>query len=127
MHSAVPPPYRLNAIFAAMVVATAALMLFVVPLVLLPHAPLAAGIAVLLLALVTPFITAVQHEAIHGRLSGRPATNDRMGRIIAISSGVSFDVVRFGHLAHHRSNRHALDRPDVIEPGQSTFFAGAKY
>lgn len=120
-------PYRLNAAFAATVVVTGVLMLFAVPLVLLPHSPLAAGIAVVLLALATPFNTAVQHEAIHGRLSGRPALNDRMGRIIAVCSGVSFDVVRFGHLAHHRSNRHAFDRPDVIEPGQSAFIAAIKY
>ena len=120
-------PYRLNALFAAAVVTVAALMLFVVPLLLLPQAPVLAGIVIVLLMLATPFNTAVLHEAIHGRLAGRPVLNDRMGRVIAICSGVSFDVVRFGHLAHHRSNRHVLDRPDVIEPGQSALSAGLKY
>jgi fatty acid desaturase len=38
-----------------------------------------------------------------------------MGRALAASFGVAFEVVRFGHLSHHRFNRHALDRPDVLE------------
>jgi fatty acid desaturase len=127
MHVVDAPPYRLNALFAATVVAIGVMQLFVVPLTLLPQAPLWAAVVVVLLALATPFKTAVLHEAIHGRLSLRAPRNDLMGRAIAICAGVSFDVVRFGHLAHHRSNRHALDRPDVIEPGQSALGAGLKY
>jgi len=122
-----PPPYRLNAAFAATVVALAGLQLFVLPLALLSHAPLWAGVLMLLISLATPFNTAVLHEAIHGRIARRAAWNDRVGRALGICAGVSLDVVRFGHLAHHRSNRHALDRPDVIEPGQSPISAGIKY
>src|SRR3974390_536865 len=111
-----PPPYRLNATFATLVVALSGILLFVVPAVLLPQSPLAACSLVALIALATPFATAVLHEAIHGRLALNAVRNDAMGRAIAIGAGVSFDVVRFGHLAHHRSNRHALDRPGVMEP-----------
>lgn len=127
MHDVAHPPYRLNAIFAAICVAIGVALLFIVPLALLPQAPIWACVLVALIALATPFNTAVLHEAIHGRLALNGVQNDQMGRIIAICSGVSFDVVRFGHLAHHRSNRHALDRPDVIEPGQSAIGAGLKY
>jgi fatty acid desaturase len=122
-----PPPYRLNAAFAATVVALAGLQLFVVPLALLPQAPLWAGVVVVLISLATPFNTAVLHEAIHGRLARVPGHNDRAGRLLAICAGVAFDVVRFGHLSHHRFNRHALDRPDIIEPGQNALAASLRY
>ncbi len=127
MQQAATPPYALNATFAAAVIALGGTLLFVVPLALLPAWPAVAGIMVALIALATPFCTAVLHEAIHGRLALNAVRNDSMGRAVAICAGVSFDVVRFGHLAHHRSNRHALDRPDVIEPGQSALGAGLKY
>jgi len=127
MQDVATPPYTLNAIFAAAVVAFGGVLLFVVPLALLPLQPLTASVVVALIALATPFATAVLHEAIHGRLALNAVRNDYMGRAIAICAGVSFDVVRFGHLAHHRSNRHALDRPDVIEPGQSALGAGLRY
>lgn len=127
MRDMAAPPYRLNITFAATCVATGVVLLLVVPLALLPQAPGWAGFLVALVALATPFNTAVLHEAIHGRLALNAVRNDRMGRMIAICVGVSFDVVRFGHLAHHRSNRHALDRPDVIEPGQRALAAGVKY
>ncbi len=127
MQQVAAPPYPLNATFAAAVIVLGGTLLLVVPLALLPASPVAAGILVALIVLATPFCTAVLHEAIHGRLALNAMRNDAMGRAIAICAGVSFDVVRFGHLAHHRSNRHALDRPDVIEPGQSALSAGLKY
>ena len=127
MHDFAPPPYRLNAALAATAFVLAVLMLCAVPLVLLPQAPVTAGVLVALLALATPFNTAVLHEAIHGRIAKKSAWNDRIGRALGICSGVSFEVVRFAHLTHHRFNRHALDRPDVIEPGQSPIGAGLKY
>jgi fatty acid desaturase len=127
MNETAAPPYRLNAAFAATVIALAVVQLFVVPLVLLPQAPVVAMAAVGLIALATPFATAVLHEAIHGRLDRQADRNDFLGRALAVCAGVSFDVVRFGHLSHHRFNRHALDRPDVIEPGASALGAGIKY
>jgi fatty acid desaturase len=66
-------------------------------------------------ALLTPFHAALLHEAIHSKLMKGERANRMAGRLLAICFGVAFEVVRYGHLAHHRFNRHALDRPDVLD------------
>jgi fatty acid desaturase len=120
-------PYRLNAALFAVALALAVTQLIAVPLLLLPHAPWIAAIVIALIALATPFHSALMHEAIHGRFAEDPRRNDRAGRTLAILSAVAFDAMRFGHMSHHRYNRHALDRPDVIEPGQSRFRSAINY
>ncbi len=126
MDGVAAPPYRTNAWLAAAALALPAATLVLAPLLVLPLSPFAAGLLVAAAALATPFATAVLHEAVHSRLAPG-AWNDRIARILAVGSGVSFDVLRFGHLTHHRFNRHALDRPDVIEPGQNAWRAAAMY
>lgn len=59
---------------------------------------------------------ATLHEAMHGQLMAQPADNRRAGRFLAVLWGSSFRMLRFGHLMHHRFNRHALDRPDCFDP-----------
>jgi fatty acid desaturase len=59
---------------------------------------------------------ATLHEAIHGQLFAGAEINRRAGRILAILWGSSFRLLRFGHLMHHRFNRHKLDRPDSYDP-----------
>src|SRR6185369_7808881 len=58
---------------------------------------------------------ALLHEAIHGQLHPDQVVNRRLGRIMACLFGSSFRLLRFGHLMHHRFNRHRLDRPDVYD------------
>ncbi|HEY4140631.1 MAG TPA: fatty acid desaturase [Pseudolabrys sp.] len=70
-----------------------------------------------LLSLTTPLQRALLHEAIHSRLAPRRGWNTFLGRALATTSGISFDANRLGHMTHHRFARHALDRPDIIEPG----------
>jgi fatty acid desaturase len=126
----VAAPYSANMLLTALAAVSVLIQLFFAPLVLLPQAPVFAIVAVLLLALGTPLNRALLHEAIHGRLARRRNWNDIFGRTLAVSSGVAFDAMRFGHLAHHRFPRHELDRADVIEPGKSgvvswlSFYAG---
>lgn len=62
---------------------------------------------------------ATLHEAIHGQLLARADSNRRAGRLLAILWGSSFRLLRFGHLMHHRFNRHKLDRPDSYDPTAS--------
>jgi fatty acid desaturase len=121
------PPYRLNAALAGAALALATIELVTVPLVLLPGYAGIAVLAVCLTAGATPFKGALVHEAIHGRLLAAPRRNDLLGRALAVTSGVAFDVLRFGHLAHHRFNRHALDRPDVIPGGRGPMMARIAY
>lgn len=61
---------------------------------------------------------ATLHEAIHGQLLTGAGANRRAGRVLAILWGSSFRLLRFGHLMHHRFNRHALDRPDCYDPAR---------
>jgi fatty acid desaturase len=120
-------PHRINVQLTVLALAAVLLQLVVVPLYLLPQAPVVAVVAVLLLSLSTPLNRALLHEAIHGRLARRRNWNDILGRSLAVGSGVAFDAMRFGHLAHHRFPRHELDRADVIEPGKSRIVAGLSY
>ena len=112
-------PYRINVQLTVLALAVGLFQLVVIPLFFLPQAPALASAVVLLLSLATPLNRALLHEAIHGRLARRRNWNDRLGRALAVSSGIAFDAIRFGHLAHHRFPRHALDRADVIEPGEN--------
>jgi fatty acid desaturase len=71
-------------------------------------------------ALVSNGFWALQHEAIHNLFAVDQATNRRAGRIMSILFGSSFRVLRFGHLMHHRFNRHPLDCPDVFDPATTS-------
>ncbi|HJQ55410.1 MAG TPA: fatty acid desaturase [Vineibacter sp.] len=106
---------RLNVGLSLAVLAVAVTAHLVVPLVVLPYSGVAAaallGVAVLLM----PLHGALLHEAVHGRLLAGERANRLIGRLLAVTGGVGFEIVRYGHLAHHRYNRHALDRPDVLE------------
>ncbi len=106
---------RLNAGLCAAALGLSATALLIVPLLLLPQAPFVATTIVIVTALLTPFHAALLHEAIHGKLLKGERANRTAGRLLAVCFGVAFEVVRYGHLAHHRFNRHALDRPDVLE------------
>jgi fatty acid desaturase len=129
--NSVIPPYRINILLTATAFAIAAIQLLVVPILLMPESGveadlLAISIAVLL-SLTTPFNRALLHEAIHGRLVRRRDWNTRLGRALAIGSGISFDAIRLGHMTHHRFPRHALDRADVIEPGMNPVAATIRF
>ena len=112
------PPYRLNAALTVLALGVVGCVLLVVPLGILPRWPEAVAWAVILAALVvTPLHSALLHEAIHGRLFATASANRWGGRALAVAIGVSFEVIKFGHLTHHRFNRHELDRPDVLDDG----------
>src|SRR6185369_8520147 len=68
------------------------------------------------IALVSNGFWALQHEAIHNLFAADQAVNRRAGRQMAVLFGSSFRILRFGHLMHHRVNRHPLDRPDSYDP-----------
>jgi fatty acid desaturase len=107
--------HRLNVGLCVVALALSGTALFVVPLVVLPYSTAAAVALLALAVLATPFHGALLHEAIHGKLLAGERTNRTVGRALSTCFGVAFEVVRYGHLAHHRFNRHALDRPDVLE------------
>ncbi len=120
-------PFRLNLLLTALALAATVLQLAVVPIFVLPYSPVLAAVFVVLVALSTPLNRALLHEAIHGRLARGRTWNDRLGRALAVTSGIAFDAIRFGHLAHHQYPRHALDRADVIEPDTNRVVAWLYY
>lgn len=127
----VNPPYRVNVVLAVVALVIAAIQLVVVPLLLSPESGLEADLLAILIAvllsLTTPFVRALLHEAIHSRLASGRGWNTFFGRALAITSGISFDANRLGHMTHHRFPRHALDRADVIEPGANPVSTTVKF
>ena len=87
------------------------------------------GNTLLLIAIVllTPLHWGLAHESFHGGLSRDAARNRVCGRLLGWFLCMSWDLIRFGHLMHHDSNRHLLDRPEVLEPGQTRVGGGIAY
>lgn len=91
------------AIFAAITLAHI-YVLFVLPLFLLP-------VSIYYAVTITPFLFmhstqwGLIHEAIHKNLSKNRDANEYGGRMLAVMLGVSFHILRFGHLIHHKLNR----------------------
>jgi fatty acid desaturase len=94
---------------------------------LAPALGLPAPLCIFLAALAAPLQWALVHESIHNHLARAPVTNRRLGRLLGWTLGYSWDVVRFGHLMHHRFNRHELDRPEQWKDGQSWLGAAGPY
>lgn len=115
-HGPSPPraaiPLRLNLALAAALGAINLLALVALPLWLLPRDP-AWGWLLLVPVLTTPTLWALIHEAIHGTLTPDPRWNDRLGRALSALFGAPFQVLRLGHLLHHRWNRTPLNRAEV--------------
>jgi len=62
---------------------------------------------------------ALVHEAIHNRLfANRRRKNLLAGRLLSIAFGAPFDVLRFGHLFHHRQTRSAIDAGEFFDPSE---------
>lgn len=59
---------------------------------------------------------ALMHEGIHYSLFPNKKVNDYLSRAMGIVFGCAFNVVRAGHLLHHRMNRTHHDRTEVFEP-----------
>jgi fatty acid desaturase len=99
---------------------------FVAPL-FLPLGTFAAVSVVCLAAVSAPLQWGLMHETIHGTLYRSATLNRRVGRLLGDLLSLSWEVMRFGHLTHHSSNRHDLDRPEMVPPGGSQLAAAPSY
>jgi len=97
-------PSRLNALLCAGIICAVAFQLFLMPLVLRGHLWAMFLIVALGVFLNTPFWSLI-HEAIHKNFNANGKTNDWTGRFMSVLFGASFEILRFGHLSHHRFNR----------------------
>ncbi len=120
------PVDRINPVIWAAMLLVGALEFGLLPL-LLPHGGQRLWLLVPVIALLTPLHWGLVHESLHGSLHGTAAANRLMGRALAVQLLMSWDMVRFGHLTHHDSNRHPLDTPEVLRDGASWIRGGAVY
>ena len=120
------PMLIVNCLLVGLVVIVSVGSFILFPLLFAPS--LVSAIAlVVLTALITPLHWGLVHETVHSKLLCNEAWNRRAGRLLSILLCLSWEMVRFGHLWHHRANRHDLDRPEAIEPGRSRLGHGASY
>ncbi len=108
------PPEALNQGLVAALAAVHLFALFLLPLWLLPRSPLW-GLCLAVPVVLTPMLWSLTHEAIHGLLCRSARLNDRLGRLLGVLYGAPFQLLRLGHLMHHRFNRTRLNRVEVIE------------
>ncbi|MEO0718631.1 MAG: fatty acid desaturase [Pseudomonadota bacterium] len=107
-----PIPVRANVLIVAVVIAANALQFLILPLYLLPLDP-GWGLLLALIVLTTTTFWSLIHEAIHGHLLPNKRWSDRAGRFLCILFGSPFQLLRLGHLMHHRFNRTPLNCADV--------------
>lgn len=110
-------PTRTNLAITAGIALYHAFALFALPLLLLPHS---LHWAWLMLPLAWSFSTqwGLIHDAIHKTALREAQQNERLGRMLSVLMLSSFAVLRFGHLMHHKLNRHwqseIVERPGLL-------------
>jgi fatty acid desaturase len=107
----------LNLVLAASHVLVNLHVLVLLPVVLLPR-DLSWAWTLIPAALFSNALWSLIHETIHGAFHPDPRVNGFFGRALAIAFGSPWRVLRVGHLLHHRFNRTALDRTEVLESGE---------
>lgn len=108
------PPVRANTALAAGLLGAHLFALLIAPALAIPAAWQAASLAAV--ALLSPMLWALVHEAIHGLLFPAARANRIGGRLLAIAFGAPFRALRFAHLRHHRYSRTPWGREEVYDP-----------
>lgn len=115
-------PVRLNLALGGALLGLHLLVLIALPMLHVPTAWAAAALG--LVALLSPTLWALIHEAIHGLLQPQRRWNQIGGRVLAIAFGAPLRAVRFAHLRHHRYNRTPWGSEEIYDPAQqSRWFA----
>ncbi|MEO1329454.1 MAG: fatty acid desaturase [Pseudomonadota bacterium] len=107
-------PERANRLLIAGLVAVNLLQFLIVPIFLAPLDPLWGLLLILPVLVSTPYWSVI-HEAIHGHLLRDKRSNDFWGRVLCVLFGSPFQLLRLGHLMHHRFNRTPIQRSDVSD------------
>lgn len=117
-------PARTNLLIAASLTAGSMAVLFMVPWLLWwGHAAVTWLLVPFALAAVPHW--ALVHEAVHRHLHPNPASNELLGRFLAILFLAPFDALRFGHLSHHALNARASERPEIYDPRRQSHLRAA--
>lgn len=114
----------LNPVLAVLMVLAQLLQLFVLPLWLLPQDPRWGWLLLPMAALTLP-LWALVHDCFHGSFSPRPQVNGRVGRVLAVGFGAPYQLLRTGHLLHHKYNRGPRDRSEVYDDARGSWLGMA--
>lgn len=107
-------PLRLNLVLGSALLGLNLFVLIALPLL---HAPLAwTAAALAVVALLSPTLWALVHEAIHGLLHPQRRWNHLGGRVLAVAFGSPLRAMRFAHLRHHRYNRTRWGSDEIYDP-----------
>lgn len=117
-------PERLNAVLVGLYVLLHTVFYAALPVLLLPLS-LWWGLLLVGFVLLTPFFWALAHESLHGSLFENYSRNKPAGRVLCILFGAPYQVLRFGHLIHHRFARSRFDCMEAYDPGKSSFLAAS--
>ncbi len=117
-------PERLNTVLVSLYVLLHAVFYIAVPVLLLPHSAWW-GLLLAGFVLLTPFCWALAHESLHGSLFNDYNRNKTVGRVLCILFGAPYQVLRFGHLIHHRFARSRFDCMEAYDPQKSSFLAAS--
>jgi len=124
-HDSTPAiPERTNALLAALYVLLHILFYGVLPVYLLPGSAFW-GFALIAFVMLTPFFWALAHESLHGILFSDYNRNKVCGRVLCALFGAPFQVLRFGHLIHHRFARSRFDCMEVYDPDRQNYAAAS--
>ncbi|WP_216897698.1 fatty acid desaturase family protein [Nocardia alni] len=114
---------RINSWLIGTAIVLGLFQLFLLPLFLLPRGTTWGWTLAAPVLLTTPFWSLI-HEAIHGTLITRRATNDVYGRVLAVLYGSPFAMLKSGHLLHHRYSR-TRERAEIYDPAASSWTKAA--
>ena len=112
-------PVKANVAISAALIALNVLLYIAIPIWVLPRSLwLAVGLSVLIVVASNTF-WAIIHEAIHAKILPSSRWNDTLGRSLCVCFGSPYQLLRFGHLMHHKFNRSPIDRVEVVEDAPS--------
>ncbi len=117
-------PERMNAALFALYVMSHSAFYVVIPLYLIPLSPVW-GFMLVVFVVLTPFYWALAHESLHGSLFTDYRKNKNAGRILCALFGAPYQILRFGHLVHHRFARSRFDCMEVYDPAKQSFVAAS--
>jgi fatty acid desaturase len=117
---------RINIVLLTIATLVAVLQFAAFPF-LVPVTAESATALIVLSALTAPLCWGLLHESIHSKLFANDRANRVAGRLLGLALCLDWDMMRFGHLMHHRANRHDHDRPEDVAPGRSRLAAAPAY
>lgn len=114
-------PTKLNVFLSAIIAGLFGLIYFLLPMAWERIDSVSLGIIMIGSAPLSYALWGLIHECIHANFTNNPKLNSWIGRGLAFFYGTPFQVVRIGHLLHHRFNREDGDRLEYYNPKETSY------